>query len=83
MVAIPIPGDDPQGEEFRLALDELAREGAWRMLVAALEWEVESYLEAHREWRDEGGGPWGSATAGPGPGRGFWGRGGWRSGLPG
>ena len=33
-------------------LDEIAREGARRMLVAALETEVAAYLEAHREERD-------------------------------
>lgn len=36
-------------------LDELAREGARRMLVAALDTEVTAYLERHREERDEQG----------------------------
>jgi hypothetical protein len=36
-------------------LDELAREGARRMLAAALEAEVATYIEAHREARDERG----------------------------
>jgi transposase-like protein len=36
-------------------LDELAREGARRMLVEALDAEVEAYLERHREARDERG----------------------------
>ena len=35
-----------------LTLDELAREGARRMLLVALEAEVESYIEAHRGERD-------------------------------
>jgi len=36
-------------------LDEIAREGARRMLVAALETEVAAYLEAHGDERDEEG----------------------------
>ena len=36
-------------------LDEIAREGARRMLVAALETEVAAYLEAHRDERDAEG----------------------------
>ena len=39
----------------RSLLDEIAREGARRMLVAALETEVTAYLEAHREERDAEG----------------------------
>lgn len=42
-----------QGSE--LGLDELAREGARRMLAAALEAEVAAYLEQHRGQRDEAG----------------------------
>ncbi len=34
-------------------LDELAREGAGRMLIAALETEVADYVGAHRHERDE------------------------------
>lgn len=37
------------------ALDDLAREGARRMILAALEAEVEEYLTRHREVRDERG----------------------------
>ena len=44
--------DDVDG---RSLLDEIAREGARRMLVAALEAEVAAYLEAHREERDDVG----------------------------
>jgi putative transposase len=45
------------GEEGALAatLDELAREGARRMLATALEAEVAAYIEEHREERDEQG----------------------------
>ena len=38
-----------------LDLDELAREGARRLLIEALDVEVEAYLERHREARDERG----------------------------
>jgi transposase-like protein len=41
--------------EARSPLDELAREGARRMLAEALEAEVRAYLERHREERDERG----------------------------
>lgn len=44
------------GEEaLPLALDELAREGARRMLAMALEEEVEAYLSGRRELRDAQG----------------------------
>lgn len=36
-------------------LDEIAREGARRMLLAALETEVAAYLEAYRDERDADG----------------------------
>jgi hypothetical protein len=39
----------------RSLLDEIAREGARRMLLAALETEVAAYLETHREERDDDG----------------------------
>jgi putative transposase len=39
----------------RSTLDEIAREGARRMLLAALEAEVATYLEAHRDNRDGNG----------------------------
>jgi hypothetical protein len=39
----------------RSLLDEIAREGARRMLVAALETEVAAYVEAHGEERDDEG----------------------------
>ena len=40
------------GEEL-LVLDEIAREGARRMLMTALKWEADSYVERHRSARDE------------------------------
>ena len=42
-------------DELRLDLDQLVREGARRMLAAALEAEVDAYLAAHADQRDEHG----------------------------
>ena len=42
-------------DELRLDLDQLVREGARRMLAAALEAEVDDYLAAHAAERDESG----------------------------
>src|SRR6516162_2161709 len=42
------------GEEL-LLLDEIARQGAQRMLMTALKWEADSYVERHRGERDEHG----------------------------
>src|SRR5512142_3488066 len=42
-------------EELAAGLDEIVREGARRMLAAALEAEVEAYLAAHAHERDEAG----------------------------
>ena len=42
-------------DELRLDLDQLVREGARRMLAAALEAEVDAYLGAHAAERDESG----------------------------
>ena len=42
-------------EEVRLSLDEIAREGARRMLVEALQVEVTDYIEKHKNLRDEDG----------------------------
>ena len=49
--------ETPQGmeEEMLPTLDEIAREGARRMLLSALEEEVASYLDAHHAERDEKG----------------------------
>jgi len=44
-----------QDEELAWDLDELAREGARRMLAVALELEVERYVAEHAELRDERG----------------------------
>jgi len=44
-----------QADELALSLDDLAREGAKRMLVSALEVEVAAYIERHRGARDERG----------------------------
>ena len=47
---------DAQAQDgLRLGLDELVREGARRMLAAALEAEVDDYLATHAAARDEGG----------------------------
>lgn len=46
---------ESQAEEFGPELDELVRQGARRMLLAALDAEVASYIERHREFRDERG----------------------------
>jgi putative transposase len=42
-------------DELRVDLDELVREGARRMLAAALEAEVDDYLAAHAAQRDDSG----------------------------
>lgn len=44
-----------EGAAMSSTLDELAREGARRMLAAALEAEVAAYVEEHQEERDEQG----------------------------
>jgi transposase-like protein len=55
MVKVAEEGVREEAGEMRLTLDELAREGARRMLVTALEAEVSAYVEAHREVRDDAG----------------------------
>jgi putative transposase len=49
--------DDPEGQtpEITQSLDELAREGARRMIAVALEAEVAQYVESLRHLRDEEG----------------------------
>lgn len=47
--------DEKLREELMLDLDEIARQGARRMLAKALEAEVEFYIEAARGERDESG----------------------------
>jgi putative transposase len=46
---------EPATSELRLDLDAIVREGARRMLAAALEAEVDAYLAAHAAERDEHG----------------------------
>ncbi len=46
---------EKEREETRALLDEVAREGARRMLIAALEAEREEYVEGLRDLRDEAG----------------------------
>ena len=46
---------DPAAGELRLDLDAIVREGARRMLAAALDAEVDDYLAAHQAERDEHG----------------------------
>ena len=58
-----------QHEPAARTLDELAREGARRMLMTALAVEVAQYIDEHGEERDEQGHGWSSATAEPGRGK--------------
>ncbi len=44
--------DEREAGEELLLLDEIAREGARRMLIAALKAEVDDYVERHRSERD-------------------------------
>jgi putative transposase len=52
---LSVATDAQAQDELRLDLDELVREGARRMLAAALEAEVDAYLAAHLAERDEHG----------------------------
>ncbi|GAC1666234.1 MAG: IS256 family transposase [Candidatus Dormibacteraceae bacterium] len=47
--------DDGSGAELRSAIDEICAEGARRMLAAALEAEVDAYITALADERDEAG----------------------------
>jgi putative transposase len=47
--------DEEHRQEHLLDLDEIARQGARRMLAQALEAEVDAYIEAARDQRDENG----------------------------
>jgi transposase-like protein len=47
--------DQTPREELMLDLDEIARQGARRMLAQALEAEVDAYIEAAKDQRDESG----------------------------
>jgi transposase-like protein len=55
MFKLTTDGAEGQTSEIAQTLDELVREGARRMIVAALEVEVEQYVEALRHLRDENG----------------------------
>lgn len=55
MLRIIEDGSGSKGNELLTDLDELAREGARRMLVSALDAEVAEYVERHRSDRDEDG----------------------------
>jgi hypothetical protein len=50
-------------------LAEIVREGARRMLAAALEAEVDGCIEVYVDERDGAAGDWSSATGGPSGGR--------------
>jgi putative transposase len=52
---LSVVADEQARGELHADLDELAREGARRMLAAALEAEVDDYLAAHAAERDDGG----------------------------
>jgi putative transposase len=52
---LSVVADKTARAQLRLDLDELAREGARRMLAVALEAEVDAYLAAHADQRDEHG----------------------------
>jgi putative transposase len=52
---LSVVADEAARAELHADLDELAREGARRMLAAALEAEVDDYLAAHAAERDARG----------------------------
>ncbi|HEX2165748.1 MAG TPA: IS256 family transposase [Longimicrobiales bacterium] len=54
MLKVVRDGVDGQAEGLSLGLDDLAREGARQMLIAALDAEVASYLERHQQRDDRG-----------------------------
>ena len=55
MYKITTNDEEGQVPEITQSLDELAREGARRMILAALDLEVEHYVQALRQWRDDQG----------------------------
>jgi putative transposase len=52
---LSVVGDEAARSELAISLDELAREGARRMLAAALEAEVDAYIAAFAALTDERG----------------------------
>jgi putative transposase len=55
MLKVVEKGNGREAGKELLVLDEIAREGARRMLVEALKAEVDDYVERHRSQRDEQG----------------------------
>jgi putative transposase len=55
MLNLITPSFSVSPEDVQLSLDEFAREGARRMLMAALEAEVSDYIGRHKTLRDEEG----------------------------
>jgi putative transposase len=52
---LTVVADEAAREDLAASLDEIVREGARRILAAALEEEVAAYLAAHADERDENG----------------------------
>ena len=70
MLNLVNPSLSVRPEEIRLSLDEIAREGARRMLIRALQAEVTDYIDLHQDLRDEDGHRLGrSSRQGPGEDR--------------
>ena len=61
--------DESTREDSPSMLDEIVREGARRMLAAALEAEIDGYIEAHADERDGRADGWWCATGTPSRGR--------------
>src|SRR5260370_8849083 len=55
MLKVVESGAGKEAGEQLFELDEIARSGARRMLMAALKTEADDYVERHREERDETG----------------------------
>jgi len=58
MLKVVESGAGKEAGEQLFELDEIARIGARRMLMAALKTEADDYVERHREERDETGRRW-------------------------
>ena len=50
-----VASDQPEQDALKVDLDALVREGARRMLLAALKAEVDEYITQHAGMRDEDG----------------------------
>jgi putative transposase len=55
MLNLVNPNPAVRPEDVRLSLDEIAREGARRMLIEALQAEIGEYVEKNKELRDDVG----------------------------